>query len=172
MFGWVERNEINSGAQVFSPLAHQNVLSKMKRKLNEDEFFLDWQKYPVHMYTHFFKLPLFFILSNITLAYVFFFFFFPSGSNVAFYFLFFFLFFFSFEILGSGCDSFFLNYFIFLTRRDYFWEMIFIFLINLGDCSFLWLFVTFFFNWASFFNKGIWVKLFKSIFSIPPLFHY
>ena len=59
------------------------------------------------MHTHFFKLPLFFILSNITLAYVFFFLV-PSGINVAFYFLFFFLFFFfSFEILGSGCDSFF-----------------------------------------------------------------
>ena len=61
------------------------------------------------MHTHFFKLPLFFILSNITLAYVFFFFYVPSGINVAFYFLFFSysFFFFSFEILGSGCDSFF-----------------------------------------------------------------
>ena len=40
LVGWRGR-KINSGVQVFSPLAHQNVLSKMKRKLNEDEFFLD-----------------------------------------------------------------------------------------------------------------------------------
>ena len=47
--------------------------------------------------------------------------------------------------------------FIYLTRRYlFFWDMIFIFLINLGDCSFLGLFVTFFcFNWSSFFSNGI-----------------
>ena len=33
LVGWRGR-KINSGAQVFSSLAHQNVLSKMKRKLN------------------------------------------------------------------------------------------------------------------------------------------
>ena len=31
--------------------------------------------------------------------------------------------------------------------------------------------IFFFFNLASFFNKGIWVNLFKLIFSIPPPFH-
>ena len=33
----------------------------------------------------------------------------------------------------------------FLTRHDFSWDIIFIYLlINLGDCSFLWLFATFF----------------------------
>ena len=33
--------KINSGVQVISPWAHQNVLSKMERKLSGDEFSLD-----------------------------------------------------------------------------------------------------------------------------------
>ena len=41
------------------------------------------------------------------------------------------------------------------------------FLINLGDFFFHF----FGFNWALFFNKVIWVNLYKLIFFIPPLFH-
>ena len=70
-----------------------------------------------------------------------------------FLFSFFPIFFFSFDFLGLGHDSFFLFY----TRCDFFfWDMIFIFIINLGDCSFLCGYLTLScFNWELFFNKGV-----------------
>ena len=51
------------------------------------------------------------------------------------------LFFFYFYFLGIGCD-----FFFFFTGCDFFWNMFFIFISNLGDFSFFfWLFVTFLF---------------------------
>ena len=90
------------------------------------------------------------------------------GSNAASLFIYLFIFI-SFDFLGPRCVGF------FLTRRYFFFGTWFFFflIINLGDCSFLWLFVTFFcFNWSSFFSNGIWVNLFKLIFSFLPLFHF
>ena len=102
------------------------------------------------------------------------FFFFFGGLNVGFFFLFFFFFFFSQTLLfyfiffsswGRLCPmllffSFFsfaffcvfLFLFLFLCRHDFFSRCDFYFLINLDDCIF---FLSFFFNWASFFNKDI-----------------
>ena len=59
-----------------------------------------------------------------------------------------------------------------LIRHDFFLGHDFYFLINWVIALFFWLFVTFFFcfNWTSFFNKGIWVNLFKLIFFISLLF--
>ena len=58
--------------------------------------------------------------------------------------------------------------FYFLTRRDFFWDMIFIFLINLGDYSFFMVICHFFyFNWTSFFNKCCETKEFGN----PGPFH-
>ena len=100
-----------------------------------------------------------------------FFFFFPSsglGSNAASLFIYLFIFI-SFDFLGPRCVGF------FLTRRYFFFGTWFFFFFNnkFGWLLFLWLFVTFFgFNWSSFFSNGIWVKLFKLIFSFLPLFHF
>ena len=91
---------------------------------------------------------------------------------LAFSFLFSFLFFFFFWFPGQACPVrctsspfFFLFFFcVFFFSLD----VIFIFLINLGDYIFLSLFC---FNWALFFNKDIWINLYKLTFSISPLFH-
>ena len=58
--------------------------------------------------------------------------------------------------------------FYFLTRRDFFWDMIFIFLINLVDYSFFYGYLSLFcFNWTSFFNKCCEAKEFGN----PGPFH-
>ena len=53
----------------------------------------------------------------------------------------------------------------FFSTNDYYY------LINLGDCMLFGCLSLFCFNWPSFFNKGIWVNLYKLTFFIPPLFH-
>ena len=141
LVGWRGR-KINGGAQVFFSLGSPKCfLPKMERKLSEDEFFLDWQKCPcAHAFIYlFFSSP--WAVSNV--AFFFFgqhcLFFFFWAINCLFPFFFFYSFFFSFDFLGPEHDSSFFNW-IFFFR-----DMIYIFLINLGDCSYLWLFVTFLF---------------------------
>ena len=55
----------------------------------------------------------------------------------------------------------------------FFWNMFFIFIKKIWVVALFCVVICYFFfiNWASFFNKGIWVNLFKLIFSFPPLFH-
>ena len=48
VFGWVERIKLNGGAYVFSPLAHQKVLSKIERKLKREIGYHFWTKMPMY----------------------------------------------------------------------------------------------------------------------------
>ena len=139
MFDWMEKKENKWWGQgVFSPDLSKNFLLKMERKLSGNKFFLDWQKCP-YTYAHgllhvaSFILFLFFRLRR---PFIYLFIFFWAVTLPLLLLLFFYF-------LGSRRDTCFFHFF--LTRRDFFWDMIFIFLINLGDCSFLWLFVTFLF---------------------------
>ena len=84
------------------------------------------------------------------------------GQFVQFH-LFFFLISFSGCMLPSSSSSSFLC----LTAHDFF-LLDFYFLINWVIVFFLSLFC---FNWLSFFNKGIWVNLYKLTFSIISLFY-
>ena len=72
----------------------------------------------------------------------------------------------------------FFKFFIFIFYRlgvivvffFFFWTWFFI--NKFGWLLFFFFFGSLFcFNWVLFFNKGIWVNLFKLIFSIPPLFY-
>ena len=136
-----------------------------RKKLSDNKFFVLIDKNAhVHLHMSFFKLLLFFFFfclflfwATLPLLLIFFqawaclfFFFFLLGNSVA-SFLFSILFFFLLIFQDFGVI------FFFLTRRDYFWDIIFIFLINLGDCSIFIVICHFFFcfNWASLFNKGI-----------------
>ena len=62
-----------------------------------------------------------------------------------------------------------------LIRHDFFLGHDFYFLINwvIAFFFFFWCgyLSLFFFNWSSFFNKGVWVNLYKLTFSISSLFH-
>ena len=152
--------------------------------MNEDEFFLDQQKCPyvrihglpqvafIYLFIHSFYLGhnvtfcLCFVLGNVFVfvlfcLFVFFFFFFLSLGMP------FFL-----SWLTLPLFHFFFNkkLVMFFFGHDFY------FLINFSDCSFFFFFfygylLLFCFNWTPFFNKDIWINLFKLIFSISPLFH-
>ena len=118
-------------------------------------FLLSWQL--AVMLPFFFFFFLFFFFFRATLPLLFFIFLFSRpGSGRSFFFLFF-----SFDFLGLVVGFFF-----------FFKDLIFIFLVNLGDCSFFFCgyLSLFCFNWASFFNNGILVNLFKLIFFHPSTF--
>ena len=81
-------------------------------------------------------------------------------------------------IIFSSSSSLLLSFvifcFCFFFRCDFFFSRYdFYFLINLGECFFFFFFFHFFFcfNRESFLNKGIWVNLYKYIFSIISPFH-
>ena len=156
----------------------------MKRKLSEDKIFLDWQN-DRYMCTHTLPLFIYFLLSNVALAYVcffgratlplhflFLFFSFPSSGHQrclfiflffqgsCLFFLFFPILFFFFWFSRPRRDNFF-----FLTSRWFFFlDMIFFFNKFGWLFSFFGYLSIFCFNWASFFNKSKWVNLFKLIF--------
>ena len=153
------------GFRCFLPEPPKYFIQKMGRKLSGDEDFR----------LHFF-FPSINIASNVAHFFALFFFsffflfFLFLGNHIAscHFFIPFFLrhlhclFFFSFDFLGIRRD------FFFFTGCDFFWNMFFIFISNLGDFSFLCGYLSlFYFNLVSLFNKGIWVNLFKLIFSIP-----
>ena len=54
----------------------------------------------------------------------------------------------------------------------FFWEHDFYFLIIWVIALFFGCLLPFCFNWQSFFNKGLWVNLYKFTFSIPLFFHF
>ena len=137
---------------MFSPQTHQNVPSKMERKLTEKNLISKWWKCPCALYFFFF---LIWSMDSIRCLLLFFFLLISWLHPVALLFLFFFFFF---------C---FLLWFFF--RCGFFSRYNFYFLINLGD--FFFFLSLFCFNRASFFNKAIWVNLYKHIFFIPPFFH-
>ena len=95
MFGWVRRKKNKLwGLNAFSPYPPICFLSKMKRKLSKNEFFLDWQKYPyacAHGLPLLYFFPLFWVVMLSFLSS-------SSSSSSSFYFLF----------------------FIFLTRHNFF----------------------------------------------------
>ena len=66
----------------------------------------------------------------------------------------------------------FLSFFLFIFFIFFIYGHDFYFLINLGDWIFFWFFITF---WVlighHFFNKGIYVNLYKLTYSILPFFH-
>ena len=82
---------------------------------------------------------------------------------------------------SSGCLFLIFFYFLFYSLGVivvvvvfFFFFWIWFFINKIGWLLFLFFLVLchfFCFNWASFFNKGIWVNLFKLIFSIFLLFH-
>ena len=76
--------------------------------------------------------------------------------------------FFSFDSLGKLVR---LSFFFFWFRCDFFYGHDFYFLINLGNWFFMFAYHFFGFYWASFFNKGICVNLYKLIFFIPSFFY-
>ena len=152
---------------------------------------LNGQKYLYRV--HFFFL-LFFLCGHVASFFLFFlffpsccccvfFFFFPElwvGTLPLFSFSFFLSFLFftkhSFFFLLFGLWVWWLFYlFIFLTRHDFFLGTWFFFLINWVIFFFFFFFCgclsLFCFNWPSFFNKDIWVSLYKFTFFIPLLFH-
>ena len=87
----------------------------------------------------------------------------PYAVCCFFFFVFFFVFGFSTLVKCFFCSH------SFFFRRDFF------FLDIILKKKFGWLYFffwsLFYFNWASLFNKDIWVNLYKLIFFIPPLFH-
>ena len=75
---------------------------------------------------------------------------------------------FTFDLLGRL-----VQYSFFWFRCDFLFFMDMIFLLNLGNWFFFFFVYHFFgFNWASFFNKGICVNLYKLTFSISQFFHF
>ena len=61
-------------------------------------------------------------------------------------------------------------FFFFVCMWFFFSINDFYFLINLGDCMLIGCLSLFCFNWASFFNKGIWVNSYKLNFFYPSIF--
>ena len=83
----------------------------------------------------------------------------------------------SFYEFASCSHSLICLFLLFITAIIFYFVLTSFFLSKFWDvASFFFLFFTWFlflinFNWASFFNKSIWVNLYKLTFSIPQLFH-
>ena len=167
VFGWEgERGKWWWGSSVFSPGSPKSFLSKMERKLNGRSLIGKWQRCPCALAHRLVQYVFFFLIWTLPL---------PSFPIFKIFLILFFLdvassfsssLFIYFYFLGRpvrcSSSSSLLFFFLFLFRHDFY------FVINLGGCFlFLSLFV-FCFNWTSFFNKGIWVNLYKFTFFIFP----
>ena len=150
----------------------KNFLPKMESKLKWKIGHLGTVDELVHIdLLHFFFLFSFSFLWMLPLFFLFFFSFDLQGRLCTHLVLIFFFFFFYF-LLFFFCFCFYLFIcldVIFFSRHDFY------FLINLGDWFFFFFLVVyhfFGFNWASFFNKGTCVNLYKLTFFILLLFHF
>ena len=123
-------------------------LSKMERKLKREIGHHFWTKMPMYncIFTHVAFLHTFFPLHCLPL--------------------------FFFWFTGQACLVFFLSFFLFIFFIFFIYGHDFYFLINLGDWIFFWFFITFcVLIGHHFFNKGIYVNLYKLTYSILPFFH-